>query len=321
MGTIKPRPPKAKSTQSTHLLIDGDVVAFMAASAVNHHVEDDFGYIWPFACKAEGEHVVRNIIQGLKVNLQADTFEVVISDPKENWRKLVDETYKTNRKDSVRPLLLGHLKMFLEVVFGAYWWPGLEADDVLGIKMTTPDLTPGPLSDCTGGCKETGLKSCHCLKTSRKVILVGRDKDFNSIPGFHHGIKQDMPGVVREISQWEADRFHLVQALAGDMTDGYPGCPGIGMASAEKIIDNPVRLVPQEGVKTRGKNKGEAVTRWMSEPTRDYWACIVSHYRKAGLTEADALKTARLARILRHGEYDRETEEVTLWTPDMIPTL
>ena len=303
MATIKPRPPQSPATRktkelSTHLLIDGDVVAFMAASAVNHHIEDDFGYIWPFACKAEGEHVVRNILQGLKVNLQADSFEVVISDPKENWRKLVDETYKTNRKDSVRPLLLGYLKEFLEREFDAYWWAGLEADDVLGILMTSPEQGE-----------------------AYRTILVGRDKDFLSIPGLHHSIKQDLPGKVREVSQWEADRFHLLQTLAGDMTDGYPGCPGIGMDRAAGIIDNPQRLVPQEGVKTRGKNKGEAVTRWMSEPTRDYWACIVSHYRKAGLTEADALKTARLARILRHGEYDRVTEEVTLWTPDMIPPM
>lgn len=299
MGILKPKT-KSKD-QTTHLLIDGDVVAFMAASAVNHHVEDDFGYIWPFACKAEGEHVVRNILQGLKVNLQADTFEVVLSDPKENWRKLVDPTYKTNRKEAIRPLLLGHLKEFLAEQFGAYWWPGLEADDVLGIK-----LTAAPQEDFGG---------------SRRTILVGRDKDFNSLPGLHHAIKQDLPGKVREVSQWEADRFHMMQTLAGDATDGYYGCPGVGMDRAATIIDNPQRLVPQEGVKTRGKNKGEAVTRWFAEPTQDYWACIVSHYRKAGLTEEDALRTARLARILRHGEYDRETEEVTLWTPDMIPHM
>ena len=111
----------------------------------------------------------------------------------------------------------------------------------------------------------------------------------------------------------------MIQALAGDAIDGFAGCPGIGMKRAAEIIDNPTRLVPQEGVKTRGVNKGEAVTRWMAEPTRDYWACIVSHYHKAGLTEEDALKTARLARILRHGEYNPETEELRLWTPDSLP--
>ena len=125
--------------------------------------------------------------------------------------------------------------------------------------------------------------------------------------------------LVREVTQWEADRFHLIQTLAGDRVDGYAGCPGLGMERAATIIDNPVRLLPKEGVKTRGVNKGESVTRWMAEPTRDYWACIVSHYRKAGLGEAEALVTARLARILRHGEYDPATKEVTLWTPDLIP--
>ena len=124
--------------------------------------------------------------------------------------------------------------------------------------------------------------------------------------------------LIREVTQWEADRFHLIQTLAGDATDGFYGCPGLGMTRAATIIDNPVRLVPQDGVKTRGVNKGDVVTRWMAEPTSDYWACIVSHYRKAGLGEPEALVTARLARILRHGEYDRETEVVTLWTPEML---
>ena len=110
----------------------------------------------------------------------------------------------------------------------------------------------------------------------------------------------------------------MMQTLAGDATDGFYGCPGLGLKRAAEIIDQPVRLVPKDGIKTRGVNKGEAVTRWFAEPTRDYWACIVSHYRKAGLGEAEALVAARLARLLRHGEYDPETEELRLWTPDML---
>jgi len=284
----------------THLLIDGDVIAFMAAAAVQHVVEDSFGHVSHFAIKAEGCVVAKNIVHGLKQQLKADSFEVILSDPKDNWRHLVDPAYKTNRVGE-RPLLLDILKQYLRDELAACHWPGLEADDTLSILMTDPDDN----------------REAH--NEGVRKVCVGRDKDFKSIPGLHHSIKQDLPGKVREISQWEADRFHLIQTLAGDRVDGFPGCPGIGMTRAESIVDNPVRLVPKPGVKTRGVNKGESVTRWMAEPTRDYWACIVSHYRKAGLEEKDALVTARLARLLRHGEYDRETETVRLWTPDLLP--
>lgn len=282
----------------THLLIDGDVIAFSAAAAVQRNYMDDFGYMWPFASAVEGEAVVENMLWGLKVGLKAQSHEVYLSDPKENWRTSVDPTYKTNRV-GVRPMLLDHLKQYLRDKHGAVHWEGLEADDTLSILMTDP-------------------KTAEQFGT--RTICVGRDKDFKTIPGLHHSIRMDVTPsggmLVREVSKAEADRFHLMQALAGDRTDGFDGCPGIGLDRAEKIIANPVRLVPEAGVKTRGKDKGGAVTRWFSEPTNDYWACIVSHYRKQGLTEKHALITARLARLLRFGEYDNGA--VTLWTPEVL---
>lgn len=287
-------------TAKTHLLIDGDIIAFSAAAAAQAIWVDDAGWHTPIANEREGEAIVDNILHGLKKGLGAQSFEVILSDPTENWRKQVDPTYKTNRKTEARPLLLSHLKAYLEFKHKASWWAGLEADDVLGLLMTGPP---------------------HSTMTYR-LVCVGRDKDFKSIPGLHHSIKQDIGPrgemLVRQVSQWEADKFHLMQTLAGDRVDGYYGCPGIGMDRAAGIIDAPMRLVPAKGVKTRGVNKGEAVTRWVGEPTTDLWACIVSHYEKMGLGETEALVTARLARILRHGEYDRETESVTLWTPDKL---
>lgn len=279
----------------TRLLIDGDVVAFISSAAVQHTLIDDYGYAQPFAYTKEAEATMENMLWNLKAQLKADEVEVYLSDPEDNWRRQVDPEYKTNRTGP-RPLLLDYSKGYLREKYGAEHWEGLEADDVLSILGTT--------------------------ETDRKTIIVGRDKDFKCIPGLHHALKQDVDAkgnfLVREVSPWEATRFHLMQTLAGDKVDGFDGCPGIGMARAATIIDNPVRLVPKEGVKTRGVNKGESVTRWMSEPTRDYWACIVSHYRKAGLTEDDALRNARLANLLHADQYDRSTGRITLWTPDRI---
>ena len=286
--------------EQTTLLIDGDVIAFTAASAVQHTHTDSFGFIMPFANLVEGEAVVDNMLLGLELDFKATHLRLILSDPKKNWRNDVWPAYKANRKDGIRPLLLDHLKQYLRDKYNAEHWPELEADDVLGILNTEPQAYPG------------------------KRILVGRDKDFKTIPGFYHRLKDyDSKGkpIVNEITEWEATRFHMFQTLKGDMTDGYPGCPGIGDKRAEELLTEPVLLRPTEGVVTRGPRKGETTVRWVSEPTKDYWAMIVSHYRKGGEGEEQALITARLANILRHDQYDRDTGEITLWTPDRLRGL
>ena len=90
---------------------------------------------------------------------------------------------------------------------------------------------------------------------------------------------------VFEVTQEQADYNHLLQTLTGDSVDGYSGCPGIGPKRAEKILE-----------------------------TCD-WDSVVSAYNKAGLEEQDALVQARVARILRWGEYDKRKKEPILWNP------
>lgn len=284
-------------SQKIELLIDGDVIAFTAASACQHVLHDSFGLVYPFAFEAEGEAIVENMLYNLKDQLKATSWQVILSDPSANWRKDIWPAYKANRKDTARPLLLDHLKKYLQQRHEAYFWPELEADDVLGILSTEPH------------------------EDAIKRIIVGRDKDFKTIPGFYHQIKNlDVQGrpIVYEITQWEAQRYHLFQTLKGDMTDGYPGCPGIGDSRATELLDNPQLLRRTDGVITRGPRKGEPTDRWVAEPTQDLWAMVVSNYRKAGLEEKDALLTARLANILHHDQYNRETQEITLWTPQRI---
>ncbi|MBK1871560.1 hypothetical protein [Taklimakanibacter albus] len=271
------------------LYVDGDVIAFVAASAVQKTYEDDFGYVWPFANIMEGQVAVDNMLFLLKRRLQSEVMWVYLSDPEANWRMHVEPTYKDNRKTSVRPMLLGRMKQYLRDRYKATHVPGLEADDCLGIAATEDP----------------------------SAIVVGRDKDFLSFPGRYHKLK-DMDGngkpIITTTTLEQANRMHMIQALAGDRIDGYYGCPGIGPERAARIIDNPVILKPEEGVITRGKNKGQKTTKWVAEPTEDVWACIVSHYRKEGLDEGVALKNARMARILRHGDL-ADDGKIKLWEP------
>ena len=39
------------------------------------------------------------------------------------------------------------------------------------------------------------------------------------------------------VSKEEGDRWHLIQTLAGDQTDGYGGVPGIGVKRAVTLFE------------------------------------------------------------------------------------
>jgi DNA polymerase-1 len=123
-------------------------------------------------------------------------------------------------------------------------------------------------------------------KVKGKKVVVSHDKDLQSVPGYLFNPDREDEGV-RKISREQADRFHLYQTLVGDRVDGYAGCKGIGPVSAERILN--------------AFDGG--------------WAAVQAAYNDAGLTEVDALVQARVARILRHREFNFRTNQVKLWEP------
>jgi len=117
-----------------------------------------------------------------------------------------------------------------------------------------------------------------------KSIVVSQDKDMKTLPTTVWDGKD-----LLHISEAEADYWHMHQTLVGDNADGYKGCPKIGPVKAEKILaaDNPLSL----------------------------WDRVVSAYEANGLTFDDALKQARLARILRWSDWSVKDKQPILWTP------
>lgn len=128
-------------------------------------------------------------------------------------------------------------------------------------------------------------------KAPANTIIVSMDKDMRGVPCVLFNEKE-----VLKVDQYDADYFHLFQTLIGDASDGYPGCPGIGPARAEQLMPK------------RDKDN-------MPYTVGEWWSRVVGAYTKAGLTEDDALKQARLARILRVSDWDSEKKEPILWTP------
>lgn len=258
----------------TIALVDGDIYAYEAAaiSEVNIDWGDDVISSETDLEKATAH--AKKTIESLADKVNADRIIVALSDSK-NWRKEILPTYKSNRKDKQKPQLLGPVKEFLTSTFETFVRPTLEADDVLGILATWPKLE--------------GDK-----------VIVTIDKDLGTVPGriyFSH--KPDLG--VREIDEAWADYRHLLQALTGDVTDGYSGCPGIGPIKAEKLLEPFCEETKHE----------------CYFDLRGGWEAVVGAFAAKGLTEEDALIQARVARICRASDYCFKTKRVRLWTPQM----
>jgi DNA polymerase-1 len=237
-----------------HVLIDGDILCYTTAAAVEKPV--DWGNdLWTLHSdfKEAKQRVDVDIVEFVET-LGGTKFTVCLSDS-ENFRKQLYPEYKSNRVGVRKPVVFSALRDYLIDNWDCQFWPRLEADDVMGILATGKD----------------------------ECVIVSADKDLRTVPTKVYNPSKPDLGVI-DVSETEADRNHLIQTLTGDRTDGYPGCPGIGPARAEKIVDGG-------------------------------WDAVVDAYAKAGLNEATALTQARLARILRKGDYVRKTGLVKLWAP------
>jgi DNA polymerase-1 len=281
------------------LLLDADLLAYRASAA------NQRSYDWngdgnksvaadEDAARRFAEEAILKFVDVLK----ADDVIVCLSDDFNSFRKeRVDPTYKAVRATTERPVHLYDIKEWLAETYDTVRWTALEADDVMGIIATDP------------------------TRTDERIIVSG-DKDMQTIPGkLYRPATEHRPAKLMLISEEEADRFHLWQTIVGDATDGYPGLPGAGPERATLLLAGIGWESYQHELRS-GPRRGVVETRWREKlfgpddagySSADAWLAIVSAYEKAGLTEADAIKQARLARILRYEEWDGRSPR--LWSP------
>lgn len=247
------------SLRNKTLLVDADIVAYQFA-VVN---QDE--YIWDEETTSKVTDLDRALeqvdyfIEGLMKTTKASKALFCFSSSP-NFRYSVLPTYKHNRTGE-KPELYSEVRAYIEDKYECKTKPNLEADDVLGILST---LNP------------------------EQMVIATIDKDLMQIQGHHYNWRKDEYVYV---TQEQADRFFYRQILMGDPTDGYSGCPYIGVKRAEDIL---IQAVVDE---------------------KSIWEAIVEAYEAKGLTEEYALQQARVARILRAEDYDFENQEVILWAP------
>jgi len=170
-----------------------------------------------------------------------------------NFRKEILPDYKGHRnrkKPCGYKRVINKLKTEFEVIM----MPELEADDALGIYATQ---YPGN-------------------------IVVSPDKDLKQIPGQLYNFDETFTITPEAGAKW-----HLIQTLAGDQTDGYPGVPGIGVKRAEALFE-------KDGYS---------------------WDTVLTAFKDKGYTALTALTNARLARILTVEDYDFKKKKPRLWNP------
>jgi len=141
--------------QKKKLLIDGDILIYKIAT--QNEIDTHWGDgLWTLhcdekLCKAD----VDAQIEDLGAQLEADDYIVALTDS-QNFRKDVLPTYKANRKDKRKPMILNALRKYVMEKHNGVIWKNLEADDVLGIMATEP--------------------------SDEKRIIVSIDKDLKQIP-------------------------------------------------------------------------------------------------------------------------------------------
>lgn len=276
------------------ILIDADIVAYRSSAGTQRSYDWNGDGVKSIAADldeatAEAERSINRLID----HLQPDEVIVCLSDDFSSFRKdRIDPTYKGVRASVERPEFLYEVKDWLRSQYTTEERTALEADDVLGILATDPNRTD-------------------------ERIIVSMDKDLMTIPGQLYRPQEQVSGrkaKIRQITPEDAARYHLYQTLIGDTTDGYPGLPGTGPAMAELILNGGLWGQVERTLKS-GPRKGLVLKEWvMGQHAGPAWERVVAAYAKAGLTAADALKQARLARILHYTDYDGKSP--ILWEPN-----
>jgi DNA polymerase-1 len=190
-------------------LIDADILAYQAAISSETSVHWGDGLWTLHAYEDDAKAHFDSILDNIKDATKCDHAILAFSD-KENWRKAILPSYKSNRANVRKPMLLPFLREYADKKYKCFVREELEGDDVLGILATDEDLVTG------------------------NKVVCSIDKDFNTIPGRHYNFKHNE---FFFISPPMADYYHMLQTLTGDSTDGYSGCPGCGPVKAKKLLE------------------------------------------------------------------------------------
>lgn len=236
------------------ILIDADFIVYKCCAANETEIDWGDDIIVVTSRFSEAYEMVERELYRIACDLGWFDDSVLFFSDTVNFRKSIDPEYKGHRnrkKPCGYRRVINKLKEEYEVVI----MPTLEADDAIGIYAT----------------KNEG----H--------IICSPDKDMRQIPGKLYDLSEGVVNITKE----DGDRWHMIQTMAGDQTDGYAGIPGIGIKKAAALLD-------EHGAR---------------------WETVLTAFAEKDLSEEVAIKNARLAKILQNDDYDFAKQQPILWTP------
>ena len=235
------------------LLVDADFIVYKACAAAETEIDFNDDVILVTSNFSDAYGATKRELTKLKDQFGSFTPIILFFSDSVNFRKKILPEYKGHRnrkKPCGYKRVINALKEEYKVIIK----PTLEADDAMGIYATK---NPGN-------------------------VIASPDKDMRQIPGQLYNFDETFT-----VSREDGARWHLIQSVSGDQTDGYGGVSGIGVKRAEALF----------------KEKGYS------------WKTVVQAFEDKGMTEEDALINARLARILTVDDYDFKTKRPKLWSP------
>ena len=235
------------------LLIDADFIVYKACAAAETEIDWGDDTILVTSKFSDAYNATKRELTKLENKFGTFTPMILFFSDSTNFRKKILPDYKGHRnrkKPCGYKRVINKLKTEFEVIL----MPTLEADDAMGIYAT----------------KHPGN------------IIVSPDKDMKQIPGELYNLDETFT-----IDNDAGAKWHLIQSISGDQTDGYGGVPGIGVKRAETLFND----------------KGYS------------WKTVVEAFAERDLSEDDALTNARLAKILTVDDYDFKKKRPILWDP------
>jgi hypothetical protein len=176
----------------------------------------------------------------------------------DNFRMKVAVTkgYKENRKDARKPPHYQEIKEYMREYWSGIVVEGREADDAIG--------------------------EAQSLAESNTTCIVGQDKDFKTIPGWHYNpVKQKVFYTTDE----QASLFFLYQLMTGDRVDNIPGIPGCGEKTAQRVIKDCGRSIDRIKREIKGMYKKSYGQR--AEEVLHEQATLLFIHREPGKTYLD----------------------------------
>ena len=232
------------------LLIDADFIVYKACAAAESEVDFGNDVILVTSNFSDALSASKREITKLENKFGTFTSVILFFSDSVNFRKKILPEYKGHRNRK-KPCGYKRVINALGKEYKVIIKPTLEADDTMGIYATK---YPGN-------------------------IIASPDKDMKQIPGQLYNFDETFT-----ITPTEGAKWHLIQTLAGDQTDGYGGVSGIGVKRAVSLFED----------------KGYS------------WKTVVTAFSD---DEEDALVNARLARILTVDDYDFKSKQPRLWSP------